>query len=163
MKLFQPLREIIPFLVGYANLEEFGFVAPNEFRNSLCRFTSFLGYVVLVSGTISSGGFLAFEAESFEEIHDHFYEFATGLNDTFFFICMHYMCRQFFELNDNYEHIIKRRKLPSYNVKKICIFFKRPILEYLILKGQITTKNGKYTKKHVDSLKYRPIVFILAT
>lgn len=119
MKLF---RELMPFVVSYGNLEEFGFVAPNRFRKYLCDFTSLLGYVVLVSGTLLAGGFLAFEAETFEEIYEHFYEFATGLNYTFYFISTHWMCKQFFELNDSYEEIIKKREFISDNQQKIKLF-----------------------------------------
>lgn len=110
MKLFQPIREIMPFLVGYDNLEEYDFVARNEFRIYLCSFTRLLGYIVLASAMILLSGFFAFEAETFEEIHDHFYEFAMIFNDTFFFISMSWMSKQLFELNDNYERIIKKRE-----------------------------------------------------
>lgn len=109
MKLFPPLRKLMPFLVGYNTLKEYGFVAPNVFRRYLCDFTSLLGYVVLVSGTSLAGGFLAFEAKTFEEFHDHFYEFATGLNDTFYLAYIHWMCKHFFDLNTYYEQTIQKR------------------------------------------------------
>lgn len=114
MKLF---RTLMPLLVGYDILEEFGFVAPSAFREHLCSFTSRLGYVVLVSGTFLAGGFLAFDAETFEEIYEHFYEFATGLNYTFYFFSIHWMCKQFFELNDGYDEIIKKREFIFRNLK----------------------------------------------
>lgn len=100
----------MPFLVGFDILEVNGFVAPNRFRKYLCDFTSVMGYVVLVTATIMASGFLAFEAETYEEISEHFYEFATVLNETFYLIFIHCKCRQFFELTDNYEQIVKKRK-----------------------------------------------------
>lgn len=107
MRLF---RQLMPFLVGYDVLREYSFVTPNVFRRYVSIFTSVLGYIVLVSGTFLAGGFLAFEADTFQDIYEHFYEFATGLNYTFYFISMHWMCEQLFELNDNYEKIIKKRE-----------------------------------------------------
>lgn len=109
MKLFRPLRKLIPFLVGYDILKEYDFKAPNAFRKYLCDFTSLLGYFVLVSGTILVGGFLVIDAKTFEEIHDHSYEFATGLNDTFYFVYIHWMCKHFFYLSNYYEQIIRKR------------------------------------------------------
>lgn len=104
------LRKMMPFLVGYDVLEEYGFVAPNAFRKYLCTFSSLMGNISLLSATILSGGFLVFEANNFEEISEHFYEFASTLNYTFYFISMHWMCKHFFELNDNCEQIIKKRE-----------------------------------------------------
>lgn len=111
MKLLQPLRKMMPFLVGYDVLKKYGFVAPNTFRKYFCTLTCSLGFVVLVSATVLVGCFLALEAKTFEEISGHFYEFATGINDTFYFISMHWMCKQLFELIDIYERIIKKRKI----------------------------------------------------
>lgn len=111
MKLFQPLRKLMPFLVGYDVLKEFGFVAPNAFRKCICSFTSLLGCIVLVCGTVLVGCFLIFEAKTFEEICEHFYEFATALNDTFYMITMASICKHVFELNDRFEEIIEKREL----------------------------------------------------
>lgn len=111
MKLFQPLRNLMPFLVGYDKLQESGFVAPNAFRKHLCSFTSLLGHMVLVSGTFLVGCFLVLEAETFEEVCGHFYEFATGINDTLYFISMDLICKHVFELNDKYEEIVEKREL----------------------------------------------------
>lgn len=111
MKLFQPLRKMMPLLVGYNCLTDFGFVPPSTFRKYFCLFASLLGYVVLVSATILVGCFLVFEAETFEEVSGHFYEFATGINDTFYFISMHWMCKGLFELIAKYEQIIQKREL----------------------------------------------------
>lgn len=108
------LRKLTPFLVGYDMLEEFGLMAPNAFRKYLCSFTSLLGYVMLVSGTILTGASLVFEAETFDEISEHFYEFITLLIETFYLILIHWLCKEFFEINDNYERIIKKRELFSF-------------------------------------------------
>lgn len=108
MKLF---RKLMPFLVGYSALEEFGFEAPNSFRKHFCRFNSLMGYVVYVSCTILMGGFLVFEAETFEDISEHFYEFATGMSETFYYVYVHLMCKQFFEMCDHFEAITKKREL----------------------------------------------------
>lgn len=112
MKLFQSLRNFMPLLVGYSALEVvYGFVAPNANRKYICNFTSLLGCVVLVSSTICVGCFLVFEAETFEEISGHFYEFATALNDTFYFILMmNSTCKHILELNGKYEEIIEQRE-----------------------------------------------------
>lgn len=110
MKLFRPLRKLMPFLVGYNILEEYDIVAPNTFRKYFCIFTCLLGYGVLLSATVLVTGFLVFEAETFEEFSEHFYEFATTITDTFYFISMHWVCKQFFELNDHFEKIIKKRE-----------------------------------------------------
>lgn len=104
------IRNLIPLLVGFDNLEEFGIVAPNRFRKYLCDFTSLMGYVVLLSATIISSGFLAFEAETYDEISEHFYEFTTVLNETFYLIFIQCKCKQFFELIGNYELIIQKRE-----------------------------------------------------
>lgn len=113
MKLFRPLRKLMPFLVGYNILEEYDIVAPNTFRKYFCIFTCLLGYGVLLSATVLVTGFLVFEAETFEEFSENFYEFATTITDTFYFISMHWVCKQFFELNDHFEKIIKKREIFS--------------------------------------------------
>lgn len=118
MKLFQPLRKMMPLLVGYSALEVYGLKAPSPFRKYFCLFTSLLGYVVLVSATILVGGFLIFEAETFEEVSGHFYEFATGLNDTFYFISIQWMCKRLFELIGTYQQIIQKRKFSFDYLKK---------------------------------------------
>lgn len=127
MKLFQPLRKVMPFLVGYDILEEYGFVAPNQFQKYLCCFTSLFGYVVLVSATTLMSGFLIFEAENFQEIHNHFYEFATGFNDTIYFVYIHWMCGYYFSLNDKFEQITTKSKffLNFQNCKIKTFFFSR--------------------------------------
>lgn len=104
------LRKLMPFLVGYGILEEYGFVAPNRFQKYFCDFTSLMGYVVLVGATILASCYLAFEAETYDEISEHFYEFATVLNETFYLIFIQCKCKQFFELTDNYELIIHKRE-----------------------------------------------------
>lgn len=101
---------MMPLLVGYGILEEYGFVAPNRLQKYFCDFTSLMGYVVLVGATIFTGGFLAFQAETYDEISEHFYEFATVLNETFYLIFIQCKCKQFFELSDNYVLIIRKRE-----------------------------------------------------
>lgn len=113
MKLFERFRNIMPFLVGYTALKEYGFVAPNLFRRYLYNFASLLGCVFLLSGTVLVGGFFVFEAKTFEEIHDNFYQFTTGFNDSFYLIYIHCVCKQFFEMNDHFERIIKMREFFS--------------------------------------------------
>lgn len=110
MKLFQPLRKMMPFLVGYDNLQGYGLVAPNTYWKYFCSFTHLMGYVVLVTGTVLVGAFLIIDAKTFEEFSEHFYEFATGLNDTFYFILMKWLCKQIFELSEKYEEIIEKRE-----------------------------------------------------
>lgn len=110
MKLFQPLRNLMPFMVGYDKLQANGFVAPNAYRKYICKFTSLLGSIVLVTSTIIVGGFMVFDARTFEKISGHFYDFATALNDTFYFLLMDSVCIRIFELNDNFEDIIERRQ-----------------------------------------------------
>lgn len=118
MELFGRFRDIMPFLVGYSVLEEHGFVAPNTFRRNLCHFASVLGSVFLIGGTVLVGGYFVFEAKTFEEFHDNFYEFLTGCNDSFYLIYIHCMCKQFFEMNAHFEKIIKKREFFfCYNLK----------------------------------------------
>lgn len=62
------------------------------------------------------GCFLVFEAETFEEISGHFYEFATVLNDTFYFIMMDSICKHILEINDKYEEIIEKREFSSFKI-----------------------------------------------
>lgn len=107
MRLF---RTLMPWLVGYDTLEEFGFVAPNAFRKHFCRFNSLMGYAVYIGCTILMGGFLAFEAETFEDISEHFYEFATGLSETFYYVYVHLMCKQLFEMCEQFEEITRERE-----------------------------------------------------
>lgn len=117
MKLFQPLRDLMPFIVGYDTLQGNGFEAPNAYQKYLCNFTSLLGSVSLGCSTILVGCFLLLAAETFEEISGHFYEFATGLNNTLYFVLMESNCRHIFELNGNYEEIIEKRKHFSHKPK----------------------------------------------
>lgn len=99
-------------IVGYDTLEAYGIVAPNTVQKHLCSFASVIGGVILIGGTILIGGFLVFEAESFEEIHDHFYEFVAGFNDSFYLVYIHCIYKQFFEMNDQFERMIEKRKFP---------------------------------------------------
>lgn len=115
MKLF---RGLMPFLVGYDDiLKQFGLEAPNAFGKHLCSFTSLFGYVAYVSCTVLMAGFLAFEAETFDDISEHFYEFATGLSETFYYVYVHLMCKQFFEMSNHFEEITKKRELFSLWLK----------------------------------------------
>lgn len=103
----------MPLLVGYSVLDEFGFVAPNAFQKHFCRINSLMGFVVYITCTILIGGFLAFEAKTFDDISEHFYEFETGISETFYYVYVHLMCKQFFEMCDHFDEITKIRKLFS--------------------------------------------------
>lgn len=107
MKIF---CKLMPILVGYDILEEYGFEPSNSFQRYLCSLTSPMGYAMLLGAIIYTSGFLAFEAKTFDEVSEHFYEFATALNETFYFIFIHWNCTNFFELNENYEEIMKKRE-----------------------------------------------------
>lgn len=111
MKLFQELHKMVPILVGYKNLRYFDSSAPNLFRKYLYGFTNRLGYFVFVSSVVLAAGSFAFEAKTLQEYSDSFYAFITLLNDTFYFIYMQWLCNDIFELNEDYEKMIAKRKL----------------------------------------------------
>lgn len=103
MELFTPVRKLLPILVGYDVLLEYDIIAPNLFQKNLCRYTSFLGYIVLLSGVILVFGFLAFEGNKFEDYTDNFFAFITLLNDTFYFLSMPWLCRDILKMNEYYN------------------------------------------------------------
>lgn len=110
MKLFQELYKIVPILVGNKNFNRFDLSAPNPFRKYLYDGTNWLGYIVLVSSVVLAAGSFAFEAKTLQEYSDSFYAFVTLSNDTFYFICIQWLCHVIFELNEDYENVIAERK-----------------------------------------------------
>lgn len=110
MDLFKPARKLFPILVGYEILEEYGFNAPNEYQKRFCRFTSLFGYFVLTNGLIFVGGFIAFQANTFQEYADNFYGFATLLNDTFYFLYMPWFCADVLGMSEYLEDVITERE-----------------------------------------------------
>lgn len=115
MDLFEPARKMFPLLVGYEILEEYGFVAPNIYHRHFCRFTSLFGCFVLGIGLFLVGGFIAFQANTFQEYSDNFYGFATLLNDTFYFLYMPWFCVDVLEMSEYLENVIKERESIIFN------------------------------------------------
>lgn len=109
MKLFEPVRKVLPILVGFDVLSKYGITAPNVFQQNLCRFTSLFGYVILSSSVLLMGGFFAFEATNFLDYSDNFYAFETLLIDTFYFTSIQWLYKNIFELNECYEKLIDER------------------------------------------------------
>lgn len=110
MDLFEPAQKMFPILVGFEMLQKYGFIASNVYQKNFCRFTSLFGCFVLTNGLILVGGFIAFQANTFQEYSDNFYGFATLLNDTFYFLYMPWFCIDVLEMNQCYEKVIKERE-----------------------------------------------------
>lgn len=109
MELFKPFRKLSPILVGYNLLAKYGISAPSASQKYLCRFTSLFGYFALGCGFILGYGFIAYEANTFQEFSDVFYGFITLINDAFYFVYMPWFCRNAFELNKQFVDVIKER------------------------------------------------------
>lgn len=109
MDLFEPARKTFPILVGYEMLESYGFIASNVYEKHFCRFTSSFGCFILANSLILLGGFIAFQANTFQECADNFYGFATLLNDTFYFLYMPWFCTDALEMSQYLEEVMKQR------------------------------------------------------
>lgn len=110
MELYKYFHKIMPILVGCNLLERCGFPARSTFQKYFCRFTSLFGYFVLGSGLILGIGFMAFEANTFQEFSDDYYAFITLVNDTFYFLYMPWFCRNALKLNKRYVDVIEERE-----------------------------------------------------
>lgn len=110
MKLFQTYQGLLPVLIGYDKLKKYGFKAPNPIKKYLCRFTSILGYFVLVGSIFLTGGSIAFVAKTFREYTDNVPILITAANDTLIFVTLRWRFTEIFEMIKNYEILIEERK-----------------------------------------------------
>lgn len=112
------IRKLLPILVGFDVLSKYGVITPNPMKKYLFRFTSFFGYVILSIIVILMCGYFVFDAKSFYDYSDNIYGFYAIVMSTIYFMLMPRHCKNMFELNMHYEHLIYEREF-SFIAKTI--------------------------------------------
>lgn len=102
MKIFQRLQELLTFTVSRAKIPYLSLK-----RNSITILKVFGAIILLM--------FLSFEAEAFAEFSEGTYAFTTTIISAAFVQIFHWNETEIFQLIDNFENTIKKRKL---NVRK---------------------------------------------